>query len=155
GGELILGTALVVVGVIAFEVGSSQLARQALQRGLAVLLTPFTKRSLPDVPSTPAASAAVRGRKSAAVEEAQIASAWEAESGKKPQPPPQPPSRPRIVARRDERSEPLSIPFPPPAPKTATATPAVEAGLRLAPALAPEMELPSIDLLDRHESERQ
>jgi S-DNA-T family DNA segregation ATPase FtsK/SpoIIIE len=164
GGELILGTALVVVGVVAFEVGSSQLARLALQRTLAMLTAPFRKGKGAAVPAVrpnpeaaPAASQA-RGRKPAAVEEEEIATAWQAEAEKK-----QPPSRPRIVARRDEpRSEPLSIPFPPPAPKPATPPAAsnaaggpIEAGLKLAPATAPEMELPSIDLLDRHESKRQ
>jgi S-DNA-T family DNA segregation ATPase FtsK/SpoIIIE len=156
GGELILGTALVVVGVVAFEVGSSQLARQALQRTLAMLAAPFTKGKgglkPAAAPSNP--EAAPRGRKPAAVEEEEIASAWQAEPEKKA-----PPSRPRIVARRDEpRSEPLSIPFPPPAPKPAVAAASsgpIEAGLKLAPATAPEMELPSIDLLDRHESKRQ
>src|SRR5690242_11384901 len=158
GGELILGTALVVVGVVAFEVGSSQLARQALQRALAMLTAPFVKGKggvKPAVEAPPVAPPP-RGRKPVAIEEEEIASAWEAEPEKKPAP-----SRPRIVARRDEpRSEPLSIPFPPPAPKPAVAAPSapagpVEAGLKLAPATAPEMELPSIDLLDRHESKRQ
>jgi S-DNA-T family DNA segregation ATPase FtsK/SpoIIIE len=156
GGELILGTALVVVGVVAFEVGSSQLARQALQRTLAMLAAPFTKGKggLKPAAAPPNPEAAPRGRKPAAVEEEEIASAWQAEPEKKA-----PPSRPRIVARRDEpRSEPLSIPFPPPAPKPAVAAASsgpIEAGLKLAPATAPEMELPSIDLLDRHESKRQ
>jgi S-DNA-T family DNA segregation ATPase FtsK/SpoIIIE len=158
GGELILGTALVVVGVVAFEVGSSQLARQALQRALAMLTAPFVKGKggVKPAAEAPLVAPLPRGRKPVAIEEEEIASAWEAEPEKKPAP-----SRPRIVARRDEpRSEPLSIPFPPPAPKPAVAAPSaaagpVEAGLKLAPATAPEMELPSIDLLDRHESKRQ
>ncbi|HXF59278.1 MAG TPA: DNA translocase FtsK 4TM domain-containing protein [Candidatus Saccharimonadales bacterium] len=161
GGELILGTALVVVGVVAFEVGSSQLARQALQRVLAMVAAPFTKEK-PGTRLKPAAetsaadpaAAPARGRKPAAIEEEEIASAWQPVEAEKPKAP----SRPRIVARRDEpRGEPLSIPFPPPAPKAAapkTAAP-VEAGLKLGPAAGPEMELPSIDLLDRHESKRQ
>src|SRR5207248_10944779 len=91
GGELILGTALVVVGVVAFEVGSSQLARQALQRALGVMLAPFRKRAgVPDAAPASATPATARGRKSAALEEAQIASAWDAESmkGREPAPPP-------------------------------------------------------------------
>jgi len=166
GGELILGTALVVVGVIAFEVGSSAAARLMLQRVLARIMAPFTKdREKDKAPArapapAPEAVAATRGRKSAAVEEEEMANAYAAEPER-----PRPPSRPKIVARRDEpRGEPLSIPFPPPpATPAAKATPttpaktnaAPEAGLKLAPALAPDMELPSIDLLDHHESKRQ
>jgi len=165
GGELVLGTAVVVVGVVAFEIGSSQRARQAIQAVLAFFALPFRKRKpgakpgddAPDreAPGAPAAVPATRGRKTPAVEEAEIANAWEAEAEK-----PRPPSRPRIVSRREEaRGEPLSIPFPPPAPKTATPSPAaaglVEAGLKLGPLAAPEAELPGIDLLDRHETRRQ
>ena len=160
GGELVLGTALVVVGVVAFEVGSSQLARQALQRTLAMLAAPFASRKKPAPEAPVAAAPSPRGRKPAAVEEEEVAQAWSAapEPEKKAAP-----SRPKIVARRDEpRGEPLSIPFPPAAPKPAappTAGPAkpapVESGLKLAPATAPEMELPSLDLLERHESKRQ
>src|SRR5207302_7959117 len=78
GGELILGTALVVVGVVAFEVGSSQVARQALQRALAMLVAPFVKgkRAAKPVAAEVASAAAGRGRKSAALEEEEIASAW-------------------------------------------------------------------------------
>jgi S-DNA-T family DNA segregation ATPase FtsK/SpoIIIE len=160
GGELILGTALVVVGVVAFEVGSSQLARQALQRLMAAVTAPFTKekpgarpKPVTESPAVDAAAAPARGRKPAAIEEEEIASAWQPAEAEKPKAP----SRPKIVARRDEpRGEPLSIPFPPPAPKAAPKPAApVEAGLTLGPAAAPEMELPSIDLLDRHESKRQ
>jgi hypothetical protein len=126
GGELVLGTALVVVGVIAFEIGSSQRARQALQAVLAFFALPFRKQKpgarpdeAPDREAAgSAAASATRGRKAPAIEEAEIASAWEAEAGK-----PRPPSRPRIVSRREEaRGEPLSIPFPPPPPKTGAAS---------------------------------
>ncbi len=164
GGELVLGTAIVVVGVIAFEVGSSQRARQAIQAVLAFLALPFRREKPGTQPAdadadrgaavASAGNAAPKGRKTPAVEEAEIASAWEAEAEK-----PRQPSRPRIVSRRDEaRGEPLSIPFPPPPPKTAaqaSASTVVDAGLKLGPLAAPEMELPGIDLLDRHESKRQ
>jgi len=162
GGELVLGTALVVVGVVAFEIGSSQRARQAIQAVLAFFALPFRKQKPGAKPAealdresaaAPASAAAAKGRKTPALEEAEVASAWEAEVEK-----PRPPSRPRIVSRRDEaRGEPLSIPFPPPAPKAAAQTPAapVEAGLKLGPLAAPEAELPGIDLLDRHETKRQ
>ena len=160
GGELVLGTALVVVGVVAFEIGSSQRARQAIQAVLAFFALPFRKQkpgakpaeALDRESAVAPASAATRGRKTPALEEAEVASAWEAEAEK-----PRTPSRPRIVSRRDEaRGEPLSIPFPPPAPKAAAQAPPapVEAGLKLGPLAAPEAELPGIDLLDRHETKR-
>jgi len=160
GGELVLGTALVVVGVVAFEIGSSQRARQAIQAVLAFFALPFRKQKAGAKPAetldresaAAPASAATRGRKTPALEEAEVASAWEAEAEK-----PRTPSRPRIVSRRDEaRGEPLSIPFPPPAPKAAAQAPPapVEAGLKLGPLAAPEAELPGIDLLDRHETKR-
>jgi len=161
GGELVLGTALVVVGVVAFEIGSSQRARQAIQAVLAFFALPFRKQKPGAKPAealdresaaASASAAAARGRKTPALEEAEVASAWEAEAEK-----PRPPSRPRIVSRRDEaRGEPLSIPFPPPAPKAAAQAPPapVEAGLKLGPLAAPEAELPGIDLLDRHETKR-
>jgi S-DNA-T family DNA segregation ATPase FtsK/SpoIIIE len=171
GGEMALGTGIVVVGVIAFEIGSSQRVRQAVQAMLSGLLAPFrgTKSGeTPRVSSEPAESAgaapAAKGRKPAVVEEEEIARAWEPGSEK-----PRQPSRPRIVSRREVegRGEPLSIPFPPPAPKTAPGPSAAaagagagpagggaDAGLKLGPVAAPEMELPGIDLLDRHESKR-
>jgi len=176
GGELILGTAIVVVGVIAFEIGSSQHMRQAVQTVLGFFTAPFQKGKLalkaragaldPDSAEAAGGGPGSKGRKPPAVEEEEIANAWELEREK-----PRQPSRPRIVSRReaDARGEPLSIPFPPPAPKTAApaaasaaagakgalAGSAVEAGLKLGPLAAPEMELPGIDLLDRHESKRQ
>ncbi len=174
GGELVLGTAIVVVGVIAFEIGSSQPMRQAVQAALGFLVAPFRKgapgvkaRAEAGPKEGEAAASPLKGRKAPAVEEAEIASAYEQEPER-----PKPPSRPRIVSRRegDPRGEPLSIPFPPPAPR-AQASPVqagsagvkgasgagapVEAGLKLGPVTAPEMELPGIDLLDRHETKRQ
>src|SRR6267154_348360 len=106
GGELVLGTALVVVGVIAFEIGSSQRARQAIQAVLAFFALPFRKQKPAAGPGErldretagpPAAAPGTRGRKTPAIEEAEIASAWEPGSER-----PRPPSRPRIVSRRDE-----------------------------------------------------
>jgi S-DNA-T family DNA segregation ATPase FtsK/SpoIIIE len=158
GGELILGTAIVVVGVIAFEIGSSQHMRQAVQALVGFFSAPFQKgkpavKTRGQIPGADPADAlgAAKGRKPPAIEEEEIASAWEPEPEK-----PRQPSRPRIVSRRegDTRGEPLSIPFPPSAPKPVAPAP-VEAGLKLGPVIAPEMELPGIDLLDRHESKRQ
>ena len=157
GGELILGTALVVVGVVAFEVGSSPLARAMLQRLMAFVTAPFSKEkpgAKPKPEAVPVEASSTKGRKAAAVEEEAVANAWQPEPEK-----PKAPSRPRIVARKDEpRGEPLAIPFPPnPSKPPAPAKPSapVEAGLKLGPVAAPDMELPAIDLLDRHESKRQ
>ena len=179
GGELALGTGLVVVGVIGFEIGSSPAVRQAIQGAFGALVAPFRRgkaqgkargesRDLDE--SEPAASpfSTARGRKPPVIEEEEIASAWGAGREK-----PRPPSGPRIVSRRDAegRGEPLSIPFPPPAPKGAPlAAPSlrgsgaggghgagagIEAGLKLGPIAVPEAELPSIELLDRYETTRQ
>ncbi len=163
GGELLLGTAMVIVGVIAFEIGSSQHVRQAVQAMVTALFAPFRRKTAEEpkrVPETvEGAPAGARGRKPAAIEEEEVQSAWEAAQEK-----PRAPTRPRIVSRRDEsRGEPLSIPFPPPAPKPPAAAPApaaraaasTDAGLKLGPAAVPDAELPGIDLLDRHESKRQ
>lgn len=159
GGELVLGTALVVLAVISFEIGSSQRGRNAIQAAIAFLLAPFRPRGgrprpIDSMAETPAAAAppARRPRKPPAVEEEEIASAWTAMEEK-----PRQPSRPRIVGRREAegRAEPLSIPFPPLLVPRTEARPAAEAGLRLGPALAPAAALPSIDLLDRHETTQQ
>ncbi|HMI32069.1 MAG TPA: DNA translocase FtsK, partial [Candidatus Limnocylindrales bacterium] len=158
GGELALGTGIVVVGVVAFEIGSSQHVRQAIQAALAAVVAPFQGKSGKAKVTDPAldgsataAAQAGRGRKAPAIEEEEIASAWEPGQEK-----PRQPSRPRIVSRREgePRGEPLSIPFPPPAPKTVPSA-AVEAGLKLGPVVVPDAELPSIDLLDKHEFKRQ
>ncbi len=167
GGELALGTGLVVLGVIGFEIGSSQPVRHAIQSALALLLTPFgrgkgaKRESFEErVPadSVAAAPQGTRARKPAAIEEEEVASAWQSAEEKS-----RTPSRPRIVSRRDAegRAEPLSIPFPaaPAAPirsASSFAAPAgpagPEVGLRLGPAAVPEAELPSLELLDRHET---
>lgn len=179
GGELALGTGLVVVGVIGFEIGSSQAVRQAIQGALGVLAAPFRRgkargkprgesREDPGVSESAAPPfSTARGRKSPAIEEEEIANAWG--PGRETA---RPPSGPRIVSRREAegRAEPLSIPFPPQASKGAPpATPmprrsgagggqgagGIEAGLKLGPIAVPEAELPSIELLDRHETTRQ
>lgn len=158
GGELVLGTAIVVVGVIAFEIGSSQRVRQAVQAALAFLVLPFQRGKLAKLRAAGAEQAGavmqpIKGRKTPALEEEEIANAYEPEPER-----PKPPSRPKIVSRREgeARGEPLSIPFPPPPAKAAAGGAApVEAGLKLGPVMAPEMELPGIDLLDRHETKRQ
>ena len=177
GGELALGTAMVVVGVIAFEIGSSQPVRQAVQAALALLAAPFRRGKLesrkgaaPDPESAAGAGAPLpRGRKPPSVEEEEIASAWNTAQEKQQ---PRQPSRPRIVSRREgePRGEPLSIPFPPPAPRTGPAQApgavgaaggkaalpgaGVESGLKLGPVAVPDAELPSVELLDRHETTR-
>ena len=172
GGELALGTAMVVVGVIAFEIGSSQPLRQAVQAVLGFLGIPFRQKGDQegrlDSTAASAGSQPARGRKPPAIEEEEIANAWDT-SQEKPQP--RTPSRPRIVSGKggDPRGEPLSIPFPPPPPRTAPASSgagagaagrtaaasgSAEAGLKLGPAAVPDAELPSIELLDRHETTR-
>ena len=154
GGELALGTGLVVVGVIGFEIGSSPAVRQAIQGALGVLVAPFRRGK---------AQGKARAESMDLDESEAIASAWG--SGREK---PRPPSGPRIVSRRDPegRAEPLSIPFPPQAPKAPPARSSsaggaqgagagIDAGLKLGPIAVPEAELPSIELLDRHETTRQ
>ena len=170
GAELLLGTALLIVGVIAFEIGSSS----PLRKLLGSLLGQFSpargkaKRALAEEPvgDDPDAPGAVarRGRKGPAEEEEDLRRAFtlaEEAPGKKE-------SRPRIVARREgePRPESLSIPFPPPASRSEGergapreerrrgADAAPESGLKLNPASAPEAALPPLDLLDRHDSKR-
>ena len=164
GGELVLGTGIVVVGVIAFEIGSSQPVRLAVQAVLAFLMIPFRRgqQGAMDQESPASTGSTPKGRKPPAIEEEEIASAWQPAQEKQRHHPQ--PSRPKIVSRREGegRGEPLSIPFPPPPPKTAAssakganASSGVEAGLRLGPVVGPDAELPSLELLDKHESKRQ
>jgi S-DNA-T family DNA segregation ATPase FtsK/SpoIIIE len=176
GSELVLGTALVVIALVAFELGASSPLRRAAAALLARLLpAPSPRRRAPAEAAGAggagsAASAAPvsgeparRGRKAPIGEEEEaLASAFVPRADERRD------SKPRIVARRDgERAEPMSIPFPPPAPSAprdekrrassggvpafASGT-APEAGLGLGPAVAPETALPPVDLLDRHES---
>ncbi|HKQ19309.1 MAG TPA: DNA translocase FtsK 4TM domain-containing protein [Candidatus Eisenbacteria bacterium] len=171
GGELVLGTALVVLTIIAFELGTASPLRRLLG-GLLTRLLPekpaAKKRPNPSVPEEAAAviPAPRRGRRPPIEEEEELAAAFAAPEADAPRAP----SKPRIVGRT---GEPLTIPFPS-APATvgrdekrkgsaslntpaggASAGGAPEAGLRLGPAAAPDAALPSIDLLDEHETARQ
>jgi S-DNA-T family DNA segregation ATPase FtsK/SpoIIIE len=163
GGELVLGTALLVLAVVAFELGGVSPLRR--------LVGGFLTRVLPDAPGsrrptgatadeTPPASAIGRGRKPPMEEEEELAKAFAPPGTEAPRRE----TQPRIVGRREsERAEPMSIPFPPsPAGasrderrRAAGLPPAgAESGLALGPALAPEAALPSLDLLDRHDAAR-
>ncbi|MGH7681559.1 MAG: DNA translocase FtsK 4TM domain-containing protein [Candidatus Eiseniibacteriota bacterium] len=182
GGELLLGTALLILGVIAFEIGTSSPFRKAL----GALLARFAPRRGkarkpavgPDGPVVEAADAATaagrgrRGRLEPALEEEEMRQAFASTE----ETPARKETRPKIVARKDEaRSEALSIPFPPPARTDAAAPRALETmterpgtkeerrragesapetGLGLGPALAPEAKLPPLDLLDRHDAKQ-
>ena len=125
GGELVLGTALVILCVIAFELGTASTLRQLLAASLARLApgggtkkrraAPATGESESvTAASTPEASATrvKRVRPAPAEEEADLERAFAAAKAAPPKE-----SRPRIVGRgeNESRSEPLAIPFPPPA----------------------------------------
>jgi DNA segregation ATPase FtsK/SpoIIIE, S-DNA-T family len=173
GGELFLGTGLVIVGLVAFELGAASPLRQVLGSWLARLAPERGRKKKPAVAATPSAQAAEgdpaaagaasararRTRPMPAEEEAELEQAFAT-------PPPAPPkeSRPRIIGRK-EGGEPLAIPFPPPAASSGamerpaareerrrSAEPSPESALGLGPAAAPEAALPPIDLLDQHES---
>ena len=169
GAELLLGTALLIVGVIAFEIGSSSPLRKLLGSVLAHFSPARGRPKIAGVEKpvpedSAAVAAARRGRKGPAEEEEDLQRAYtpaeEAPARKE--------SRPRIVARREgePRPESLSIPFPPPASRSEGergavreerrrgADPAPESALKLNPAAAPEAALPPLELLDRHESKR-
>ena len=172
GAELLLGTALLIIGVIAFEIGSSSplrkllgslLARLGPARGKAKRGVAGTEEPAAEDPAA-AGGPTRRGRKGPAEEEEDLRRAFtpaEEPSARKE-------SRPRIVARREgePRPESLSIPFPPPASRSEGeragtreerrrgADAAPESGLKLNPAAAPEAALPPLDLLDRHEAKR-
>jgi S-DNA-T family DNA segregation ATPase FtsK/SpoIIIE len=171
GGELFLGTGLVIVGVVALELGAASPLRQLVGSWLARLAPQKGRKkkaaAAPAVESAEADPLAApprlkRGKPAPAEEEAELERAFGAQT---PAPPKE--SRPRIIGRRDA-SEPLAIPFPPPAASAAqpasperlatrddkkrAAEPSPESALGLGPAAAPEAALPSIDLLDQHES---
>ncbi len=172
GGELLLGTALVILGVIAFEIGpaspfrnilGSLLARFAPSRG-KTRRAPLEATVPPGVDPPTDAARPRRARKGPAEEEEELERAFapaEAANLRKE-------SRPRIVARPGDRAEPHSIPFPQPAPRTEAAAErpatredrkrggesAPESGLGLGPAAAPEAKLPPLDLLDRHDEKQ-
>ncbi|MGE5177285.1 MAG: DNA translocase FtsK 4TM domain-containing protein [Hyphomicrobiales bacterium] len=175
GGELVLGTALVVIGLVAFELGSASPLRRAIAGLLGRLLPePAPKRRAAAAAAgapEPAAGAPRRGKKPPMLEEEELANAFA-----DPAPEPPGPSKPRIVGRREtERAEPMSIPFPPATvgdaradrrraggvsplgaataagmPGSAAALGAEAAGLGLAPAAAADAALPPIDLLEEH-----
>ena len=172
GGELFLGTGLVIVGVVALELGAASPLRQLLGSWLA-RLAPAKERkkkaaasaaveSAEAEPSTASAARARRSRPMPAEEEAELERAYGAGPPALPKE-----SRPRIVGRK-EAGEPLAIPFPPPAAAAASSStperpasreekkratePSPESVLGLGPAAAPEAALPPIDLLDQHES---
>ena len=173
GGELLLGTGLLVIGVIAFELSASSPLRAFLGRMLATLAPGRGKkrRAAAAAVSNGRAEAELldaealkprRGKKGPAEEEEDLARAFPAASD---DPAPKKESRPRIVGRPGSGAEPIAIPFPAapePAPVSAAATAdrrreregSPEAGLKLGPAAMPEAALPPIDLLDRHESKR-
>ena len=168
GGELLLGTALVILGVIAFEIGTasplrkllgSLLARVAPRRGKGRKAVPETVATEADAAT--AAARPRRGRVAPAEEEEELHQAF----APAPEATPRRESRPRIVGGRnaEQRPESLSIPFPPraddrPAPprdeKKKIAEAAPESGLGLGPAAAPEAKLPSLDLLDHHDAKQ-
>ncbi len=174
GGQLLLGTALVILGVIAFEIGSASpfrralgsiLARFASSRGRA-RRAPLEAGLPPEADPATDAARPRRVRKGPAEEEEELERAFtpaeDANLRKE--------SRPRIVARREgePRAEPLSIPFPQAAPRAEStveppvareerrrgANAAPESGLRLGPAAVPEAKLPPLDLLDRHDAKQ-
>ena len=123
GGELVLGTALVILCVIAFELGTASTLRQLLAATLARLAPGEGKKKKPAAAAgdaEPVAAAAPaepaprvkRGRPAPAEEEADLERAF---SVAKTAIAPPKESRPRIVGRENEpKPEPLAIPFPPP-----------------------------------------
>jgi S-DNA-T family DNA segregation ATPase FtsK/SpoIIIE len=180
GGELALGTGLLILGVVAFEISSPKsplrLAVAAVMARAFPARKPRAKRieaegsAWEEGGSEPegAVPARARGRRSPAEEEEAVSRAFAA-GDDRPKPSE---SRPRIIGRRDgePRAEPLSIPFPPLPPRAdggaerGLAKPerrgagepgiagAAEAGLKLGPALARAAALPPIDLLERHDA---
>ena len=174
GGELFLGTGLVIIGLVAFELGAASPLRQLLGSWLARLAPDRGKKKKAAAAGVPSAGAEAdaatavpaRGRRRPvpAEEEAELEKAFAPEPAAPPKE-----SRPRIVGRR-ETGEPLAIPFPPPAAAAAQVSgaperpappreekkratdPSPESALGLGPAAAPEAALPPIDLLDQHET---
>ncbi len=173
GGELLLGTALVILAVIAFEIGTAS----PLRKLLGSLLARFSprrgkaRRAPTDVEAAEAEAApglgrARRGRIGPAEEEEALQRAFTPaeEVALRRE------SRPRIVARKEgeARAEALSIPFPPSAQRADPVNdrPAAreerkrmveappESGLGLGPAAVPEAQLPPLDLLDRHDAKQ-
>ena len=180
GSELVLGTALVVIALVAFELGP----RSAPPRAGALLA-----RLLPGTPTRRRAATAgapdSEGRRGAdgdrgggapRTEDLDRAGREALASALAPldETAARRDSKPRIVARpSSERAESMTIPFPPAPqrgerdekrrgaaaagglPGFAGGAGAPEAGLSLGPALAPDAALPPLDLLDRHEATHQ
>jgi DNA segregation ATPase FtsK/SpoIIIE, S-DNA-T family len=169
GSELVLGTALVVIAVVAFELNASSPLRKAAAALFARLLpAPSPKRRAAEASEPTISVEPVRRGRKAPIDEEEEALAFSATEE------PRRESKPRIVARREaERAEAMTIPFPPPAPVSApkeekrrpgagglpafaagavAAGAAADAALGIGPAVAADVALPSIDLLDRHES---
>ncbi|HLQ65997.1 MAG TPA: DNA translocase FtsK 4TM domain-containing protein [Candidatus Limnocylindrales bacterium] len=128
GSELVLGTALVVIALVAFELGASSPLRRAAAALLARLLPgPSPRRRAPDPDALGAGaerSGALtggagalgrRGRKTPIEQEEEaLASAF----APRDEPGARRESKPRIVARQGgERAESMTIPFPPAAPR--------------------------------------
>lgn len=123
GGELTLGTGLLILGVVAFEISSPKSPLRLAVASLLARLFPSPKprgkrgdggrTSWEQEGSGPedAVPARARGHRSPAEEEEAVARAFGA-GGERPK---LAESRPRIVGRREgePRAEPLSIPFPP------------------------------------------
>jgi DNA segregation ATPase FtsK/SpoIIIE, S-DNA-T family len=125
GGELVLGTGLVILCVIAFELGTASVLRQLLASALARIAPAGNAKkrrvAAPDADVAGAVAAAEapelpprvkRGRPAPAEEEADLERAF---TPARPAAPKE--SRPRIMGRgeNEPRPEPLTIPFPPPA----------------------------------------
>src|SRR5687768_5936451 len=121
GGELVLGTGLVILCVVAFELGTASTLRQLLAAALTRLAPAGNSRkrragsAAPEAESEGAGAAAVaeppgplargkRGRPAPAEEEADLERAF---TPARPAPPKE--SRPRIVGRDESRPEPLAI----------------------------------------------
>ena len=169
GGELLLGTGLVVIGVIAFELGAASPLRRLLGSFLGALAPGRAKKRRAAAPAAeangsadaePLAAEALKprkGRKGPAEEEEDLEQAFP--SGPAEEASPRKESRPRIVGRQSS-AEPIAIPFPASPPRADAperrreSEPPPESGLKLGPAAMPEAALPPIDLLDRHESKR-
>jgi S-DNA-T family DNA segregation ATPase FtsK/SpoIIIE len=183
GAELTLSTALLILGLVSFELASPKSPLRLAVGSLLARLMPARRpararrgeepESPFEEPREEPGAARARGRRPPAEEEEAMARAFRGEAERA-----RTESRPRIVAR-EARPEPLAIPFPPPAakPEAAPDRPAARAerrgttaggsgagapaggeggqGLDLKPASAPPAALPPLDLLDPHEAKQE
>ncbi|HEU4723756.1 MAG TPA: DNA translocase FtsK 4TM domain-containing protein, partial [Candidatus Eisenbacteria bacterium] len=178
GAQLALGTSLIVITAVAFELGAASPLRRALAGTFGGFLARFGGDTKPKRKAAADAKAAAaadddletmptkarRRRVAPADEEAALASAFAPE--------PAPGSReakaaaatgPRIMGRTaPPKAEALPIPFPPAAGAPPTlgksekprgAGAGETGGLQLGAAKAPDTPLPPIDLLDAHETQ--